>query len=105
MQSKVSPPSHQTANPFLSNSSSASTVSSQSQQPQVDFFSTEPQVSTSKKASDDLLQLGNPFMDTFPQPSVAAPMFAAPQPQQNVWMNNNINGKRGDRCKGVAIVV
>lgn len=38
-------------------------------------------------------------MDSFPQPApVAAPIFAAApqqqqQPQQNIWMNNTVNGK------------
>lgn len=52
----------------------------------------------SAKASDDLLQLGNPFADMFgapaPAPTVApAPVGAAPQtvlPAQNnnLWMSN-----------------
>ncbi|XP_019870190.1 phosphatidylinositol-binding clathrin assembly protein LAP isoform X2 [Aethina tumida] len=83
-RAKVSSPST-VNNPFLSNSSSSTTVSSQSA-PAVDLFSTEQAASASPRASDDLLQLANPFADAFAQQP------AKPQvPQQNytnIWMAN-----------------
>jgi len=72
-------------NPFL--------VNSPSSQPILDLFAapapiTEQPVSATK-ASDDLLQLGNPFADIFP----GAPAQSAPPPAQgnNMWMTNGFN--------------
>ncbi|XP_055590390.1 phosphatidylinositol-binding clathrin assembly protein LAP [Uranotaenia lowii] len=46
---------------------------------------------SASKASDDLLQLGNPFADMFgaPQPAAAT---AAPAMGNNVWASNGFNG-------------
>ena len=41
---------------------------------------------TQSKASDDLLQLGNPFADMFGSPAPAA--APAPAAGNNMWMNN-----------------
>lgn len=86
-KAKVSPSAAN--NPFLSNSSSSATVSSQAAStPAVDLFaldSEKPQL----KASDDLLQLSNPFSDAFSQPPAVnqQPSPFLP-PQQNIWMAN-----------------
>ncbi|XP_046668247.1 phosphatidylinositol-binding clathrin assembly protein LAP isoform X7 [Homalodisca vitripennis] len=74
-----------TTNPFL--------VSSPSAQPILDLFATPAPVTeqpvTSTKASDDLLQLGNPFADIFS----GAPTQPAPAavPPGNMWMTNGFN--------------
>ncbi|KAK7605492.1 hypothetical protein V9T40_007350 [Parthenolecanium corni] len=82
-------------NPFLTSPS----------QPIVDLFSAPTSASTLKnanqtsKASDDLLQLGNPFADMFSQPAVstAAPATAAASfancapPSNNIWMTNGFS--------------
>lgn len=50
--------------------------------------------SSSAKASDDLLQLGNPFADMFGSGPAAAPA-AAPAPNamgNQMWMGNGSNG-------------
>lgn len=86
-KAKVSPSTAN--NPFLSNSSSSTTVSSQATStPAVDLFAIEadqPQL----KASDDLLQLSNPFSDAFsqPQPVTNHSPFLPPQ-QNNIWVAN-----------------
>ncbi|CAH1110244.1 unnamed protein product [Psylliodes chrysocephalus] len=84
-KSKVSP--IQANNPFLSNSSSSTTVSSQSvSSPQFDLFTVDA-ASVNPRASDDLLQLSNPFADAFtPQPTSNANSFI--NQQNNVWMPN-----------------
>lgn len=40
------------------------------------------------KASDDLLQLGNPFADMFSAPPAAAAAAPAPVAANNLWMSN-----------------
>ncbi|XP_030768151.1 phosphatidylinositol-binding clathrin assembly protein LAP isoform X2 [Sitophilus oryzae] len=83
-KSKVSSP---VSNPFLSSSSSSATLSSQSAQP-VDLFAPDLTTPTSK-ASDDLLQLSNPFADAFAQPPAlaVAPSYTVPQ-QTSAWIVN-----------------
>ncbi|KAJ3663110.1 hypothetical protein Zmor_007419 [Zophobas morio] len=74
-------------NPFLSNSSSSSskTTSIQSAS-EIDLFAAEPIVAAPVKASDDLLQLSNPFADAFNQPQ---PVNTTPFMQpNNIWMAN-----------------
>ncbi|KAG5899492.1 hypothetical protein JTB14_015202 [Gonioctena quinquepunctata] len=89
-KSKVSPTAAN--NPFLSNSSSSVTVSSQQSghvaSPTLDLFASDP--APSARASEDLLQLSNPFADAFTQPMPVANNPAAfIQPQQNnLWMAN-----------------
>ncbi|KAJ8936564.1 hypothetical protein NQ318_016649 [Aromia moschata] len=86
-KSKMSPST--VNNPFLSNSSSSNTVSSQSvPTPSVDLFALDSD-KTPPKASDDLLQLSNPFSDAFaqPQPVVNNHSPFLP-PQNNIWMTN-----------------
>lgn len=71
-------------NPFLSSPTSSGNI--------VDLFgapaaNAQP---ANTKASDDLLQLGNPFADMFGAPA-AAP---APAPAGgNMWMGNGVYGK------------
>ncbi|KAG8317841.1 hypothetical protein J6590_018236 [Homalodisca vitripennis] len=88
VKSKVQSPTSvaaPTTNPFL--------VSSPSAQPILDLFATPAPVTeqpvTSTKASDDLLQLGNPFADIFS----GAPTQPAPAavPPGNMWMTNGFN--------------
>ncbi|XP_014242562.1 phosphatidylinositol-binding clathrin assembly protein LAP isoform X4 [Cimex lectularius] len=96
-KSKVQSPTNSGAtatNPFLVGSPT---------QPIVDLFAApiptnEVHVQQSTKASDDLLQLGNPFADMFSTPAPTAGVPAAPlaavQPQapvNNVWMSNGFN--------------
>lgn len=89
-KTKVSPTTAN--NPFLSKSTSSTTntVSSSSQftsTPSFDLFTEEP-AAVNPKASDDLLQLSNPFSDAFAQPiSQNVNAFLPPQ-QNNVWMAN-----------------
>ncbi|XP_074038002.1 phosphatidylinositol-binding clathrin assembly protein LAP isoform X2 [Leptinotarsa decemlineata] len=89
-KSKVSPSA--ASNPFLSNSSSSMTVSSQSGNaltPTVDLFTSDP-VPPPVRVSDDLLQMSNPFSDAFSQPlpiTSNQPMFIPPH-QNNIWMAN-----------------
>ena len=50
-------------------------------------------ISQAGKASDDLLQLGNPFADMFAQPAAAAPpapatTFSNNVANNNIWMTN-----------------
>ncbi|XP_021708313.1 phosphatidylinositol-binding clathrin assembly protein LAP isoform X7 [Aedes aegypti] len=62
----------------------------------VDLFGgTDAQPANASKASDDLLQLGNPFADMFggPQPAAVAP--AATTTANNMWMSNGFNGTAG----------
>ncbi|XP_055922881.1 phosphatidylinositol-binding clathrin assembly protein LAP isoform X24 [Eupeodes corollae] len=88
-KSKVSSPSGSggaaasaLTNPFLS-----SPPASQGNAPIVDLFgvSAAPAASTTK-ASDDLLQLGNPFADMFD--SSAAPAPVGGPGANNIWLNN-----------------
>lgn len=91
-KSKVQSPTSSAApstNPFLITSPT---------QPILDLFSTPPapveQNQHGGKASDDLLQLGNPFADIFSAPAqqpVAAVGAPAPQPGTNMWMSNGFN--------------
>ncbi|CAG9853872.1 unnamed protein product [Phyllotreta striolata] len=85
-KSKVqSPPIN---NPFLSNSSSSGTVSSQSlSSPTFDLFADAP-AHAHVKASDDLLQLSNPFADAFAPQQASNANANAFANQQNVWMAN-----------------
>ncbi|XP_055922870.1 phosphatidylinositol-binding clathrin assembly protein LAP isoform X13 [Eupeodes corollae] len=92
-KSKVSSPSGSggaaasaLTNPFLS-----SPPASQGNAPIVDLFgvSAAPAASTTK-ASDDLLQLGNPFADMFD--SSAAPAPVGGPGANNIWLNNGFNG-------------
>lgn len=63
-------------NPFLSSPTNSGNI--------VDLFGASNQP-TNTKASDDLLQLGNPFADMFgPAPAAAAPAPAG----NNMWMGN-----------------
>lgn len=62
----------------------------------VDLFGgSDAQPANASKASDDLLQLGNPFADMFggPQPAAAAPASTAAG--NNMWMSNGFNGTAG----------
>ncbi|XP_019534901.1 phosphatidylinositol-binding clathrin assembly protein LAP isoform X9 [Aedes albopictus] len=62
----------------------------------VDLFGgSDAQPANASKASDDLLQLGNPFADMFggPQPAAVAP--AATTTANNMWMSNGFNGTAG----------
>ncbi|XP_054270304.1 phosphatidylinositol-binding clathrin assembly protein LAP isoform X3 [Macrosteles quadrilineatus] len=89
-KSKVQSPTSITApttNPFL-----VSSPPPNANQPILDLFATpapaaEPTL-TSTKASDDLLQLGNPFADIFSGSAQPAP---AAQPPNNMWMTNGFN--------------
>lgn len=61
----------------------------------VDFFATESVTTVPVKASDDLLQLSNPFADIFTQPP---PASSVPNnqfnPVVNAWViNGNASGK------------
>ncbi|XP_076272855.1 phosphatidylinositol-binding clathrin assembly protein LAP-like isoform X2 [Rhynchophorus ferrugineus] len=86
-KSKVSSPA---SNPFLSGPVSPATLSSQST-PAVDLFSAGPMPTPQPKASDDLLQLSNPFADAFAQPpsltTSSMPPFAVQQ-QTSAWVAN-----------------
>lgn len=77
-------------NPFLSSPPA-------SQGNIVDLFGggSDAQPTNASKASDDLLQLGNPFADMFggPQPAAVAP--AATTATNNMWMSNGFNGTAG----------
>ncbi|XP_050300731.1 phosphatidylinositol-binding clathrin assembly protein LAP isoform X5 [Anthonomus grandis grandis] len=79
-KSKVSPPSSAVNNPFLSNSNSPSNQST----PVVDLFA--PEVTpVQPKASDDLLQLSNPFVDQFSSTTA----FSVQQQQTtSAWVAN-----------------
>jgi phosphatidylinositol-binding clathrin assembly protein len=85
IKSKVSSPTL-TNNPFLS-----SPPASQQTMNIVDLFGTADTQPVSNahstKASDDLLQLGNPFADMFGG-APAAPVAAPTQNTNNMWMNN-----------------
>lgn len=82
MQQKIaSPTSAAVNNPFLSSPTSSGNI--------VDLFGSAPAnaaQAASTKASDDLLQLGNPFADMFGGSAAAAPQPAA----NNMWMNNGM---------------
>ncbi|KAL0275822.1 UNVERIFIED_CONTAM: hypothetical protein PYX00_003557 [Menopon gallinae] len=79
---KVQSPTNSSTNPFLSSGSA--------QQPIVDFFGgTADMTAQPTKASDDLLQLGNPFSDMF---SGSAPQPAVPSAVNNTWMSNGFGG-------------
>ncbi|KAF7268578.1 hypothetical protein GWI33_018328 [Rhynchophorus ferrugineus] len=86
-KSKVSSPA---SNPFLSGPVSPATLSSQST-PAVDLFSAGPMPTPQPRASDDLLQLSNPFADAFAQPpsltTSSMPPFAVQQ-QTSAWVAN-----------------
>ncbi|XP_058060725.1 phosphatidylinositol-binding clathrin assembly protein LAP isoform X2 [Anopheles bellator] len=94
-KSKVSSPTSATAltNPFLSSPTA-------SQNNIVDLFEAPKHVAdqqaaaASSKASDDLLQLGNPFADVFATPAPAVPS-AAPVTGQNAFANTAWMGNGG----------
>ncbi|XP_077294742.1 phosphatidylinositol-binding clathrin assembly protein lap isoform X3 [Arctopsyche grandis] len=90
-QYKVQSPTNSAAmatNPFLSSGPPPS-----QQQSIVDLFGSAPATQTDSaqgtKASDDLLQLGNPFADMF---GSSAPITTAPASSQPPWMTGNTNG-------------
>uniref|UniRef100_A0A1B0CJX0 ENTH domain-containing protein n=2 Tax=Lutzomyia longipalpis TaxID=7200 RepID=A0A1B0CJX0_LUTLO len=91
-KSKVSSPggANSSTNPFLSSPPATQTA------PIVDLFGGSPGGPT--KASDDLLQLGNPFADIFSAPPAAgtaapvAPGIPQQAPAGNMWMSNGFNG-------------
>ncbi|XP_037925053.1 phosphatidylinositol-binding clathrin assembly protein LAP isoform X17 [Hermetia illucens] len=93
-KSKVASPtnsSNMLTNPFLS-----SPTSSQPNAPIVDLFGSptdnkpaEQSLTSATKASDDLLQLGNPFADMFGTP---APAPSNVPGANNIWMSNGFNG-------------
>ncbi|XP_077294754.1 phosphatidylinositol-binding clathrin assembly protein lap isoform X14 [Arctopsyche grandis] len=90
-KTKVQSPTNSAAmatNPFLSSGPPPS-----QQQSIVDLFGSAPATQTDSaqgtKASDDLLQLGNPFADMF---GSSAPITTAPASSQPPWMTGNTNG-------------
>ncbi|XP_055691015.1 phosphatidylinositol-binding clathrin assembly protein LAP isoform X17 [Lutzomyia longipalpis] len=104
-KSKVSSPggANSSTNPFLSSPPATQTA------PIVDLFGGSPGgdgatkqneaiPSGPTKASDDLLQLGNPFADIFSAPPAAgtaapvAPGIPQQAPAGNMWMSNGFNG-------------
>ncbi|XP_055699075.1 phosphatidylinositol-binding clathrin assembly protein LAP isoform X34 [Phlebotomus papatasi] len=107
-KSKVSSPggTNSSTNPFLS-----SPPATQASAPIVDLFGGSPSgdgaakqseaiPTAPSKASDDLLQLGNPFADIFAAPPAAGaapvvPGLAQQQPAGNMWMSNGFNGTAG----------
>lgn len=59
----------------------------------VDLFGgTDVQLTNPTKASDDLLQLGNPFADMFGVSQPAAGTHSVTTTANNMWMRNS-NGK------------
>ncbi|KAK5642691.1 hypothetical protein RI129_008858 [Pyrocoelia pectoralis] len=87
-KSKVqSPNAANNNNPFLDASpASVTPLHLSTAAPTVNLLESEPPLTkTTNKASDDLLQLGNPFMDAFTSP-------APPTPQPtNLWLTNGTN--------------
>lgn len=82
-QSKASSPNASNNNPFLNNSP-ANSAPVQSSIPTVDLLESDPVLHTSSnKASEDLLQLGNPFVDAFAP--VNPPVATQPN---NLWLAN-----------------
>lgn len=83
-------------NPFLASPPAASSA------PIVDLFDAPvPQAMATghqgAKASDDLLQLGNPFADMFGSGPAAPTAAAAPAPMGNpMWMSNGSTGGPGE---------
>ncbi|KAJ8967833.1 hypothetical protein NQ317_005867 [Molorchus minor] len=90
-KAKVSSPTLGTVgnNPFLSSSSSSNTLSSQNTStPPADLFALD-NGKAALKASDDLLQLSNPFADALAAPPPVANNQSHFLPQQNnIWMTN-----------------
>lgn len=100
-KAKVQSPSASNTNPFLS-----SPVKTGESQPILDLFGAPAAVNSTQsatKASDDLLQLGNPFADMFSATTTTAPQtipqnnapnfFSTPAPPQqaapaNMWASN-----------------
>ncbi|GLV35029.1 like-AP180 [Carabus blaptoides fortunei] len=81
-KSKVQSPNSAT-NPFLSSPVANAPA------PSLDLFAMPiKQEPTSTKASDDLLQLNNPFADVFAQPTVPAVVPSAVPMQSNIWLTN-----------------
>lgn len=80
-KSKVQSPNTTNNNPFLD---TANTTPLRSP-PTLDLLEEEPSLSkTSNKASEDLLQLGNPFMDAFAPASAPVPT----QQPTSLWLTN-----------------
>lgn len=92
-KSKVhSPNAANNNNPFLDTpSAGVAQIHLSAAPPSVNLLESEPPTpKVSNKASDDLLQLGNPFMDTF----ASNPPTVTPQPT-NAWLTNGTNyGKK-----------
>ncbi|KAK9882117.1 hypothetical protein WA026_018958 [Henosepilachna vigintioctopunctata] len=86
-KSKVGSPAS-SGNPFVSNSSSSVSTPSAAT---LDLFASEPvALQPQTRPSDDLLQLSNPFMDSFSQPQ---PVMTSPPPfvasvNNNAWVPN-----------------
>ncbi|KRT86356.1 hypothetical protein AMK59_2013 [Oryctes borbonicus] len=75
-------------NPFLSSTSTITSSSSQ-QTPIADLFAADPiPAIVQPKASDDLLQLGNPFADAFATPTPAQNLYQQPT---NPWLSNGFS--------------
>lgn len=93
-KSKVSSPTASGGNTAMTNPFLSSPPATQGNI--VDLFGgSDAQPANASKASDDLLQLGNPFADMFggPQPAAVAP--AATTTANNMWMSNGFNGTAG----------
>ncbi|XP_031347601.1 phosphatidylinositol-binding clathrin assembly protein LAP-like isoform X1 [Photinus pyralis] len=88
-KSKVqSPNAANNNNPFLdAPSTGVAQIHLSAAAPTVNLLESEPPTpKASNKASEDLLQLGNPFMDTF----ASNPSTVTPQPT-NAWLTNGTN--------------
>lgn len=86
-------------NPFMMSAPAPSSA------PIVDLFDapvqeTRAAPSAAAKASDDLLQLGNPFADMFGSAPAAAPAAAPPMGNQ-MWMGNGAGA--GGNCCGSSV--
>lgn len=86
LQTKMqSPTSAAINNPFLSSPTSSGNI--------VDLFGSANGTTNANqtKASDDLLQLGNPFADMFGSgPAAAAPVPSQPAGGNAMWMGNGM---------------
>ncbi|KAK6641752.1 hypothetical protein RUM44_013467 [Polyplax serrata] len=90
---KVQSPTNSSTNPFLSAGAPA-------QQPIVDLFGgTSNAPAQSSKASDDLLQLGNPFCDIFSGTQSQAPVTTS---TNNAWMSNGFGSSQPSQAPASA---